>query len=122
MSYQKSVALLSCAFLFSALAPESTKAFTSEAPKWESHEVVERSLTSELNAESFLTHPKSNAVSPPDTEGPVITATAPADVTVYGCYDDLTFSGGAMGKPTYSVYDDCGSAAVTETYSDSFAF
>lgn len=122
MSYQKSVALLSCAFLFSALAPESTKAFTSEAPKWESHEVVERSLTSELNAESFLTHPKSNAVSPPDTEGPVITATAPADVTLYGCYDDLTFSGGAMGKPTYSVYDDCGSAAVTETYSDSFAF
>ncbi len=122
MSYQKSVALLSCAFLFSALAPESTKAFTSEAPKWESHEVVERSLTPGLNAEFFLTHPKSNAVSPPDTEGPVITATAPADVTLYGCHDDLTFSEGAMGKPTYSVYDDCGSAAVTKTYSDSFAY
>ena len=121
MSYQKSVALLCCAFLFSALVPEQAKAFNAElsnpesANLTESHSLSTGSATNALLSEVFF-------VSPPDVDGPVITITPPADVVLYGCHDDLTFSEGAMGKPNFTVYDECGSATVVQTISDSFEY
>ena len=59
---------------------------------------------------------------PPDTEGPTLTITPPSDVNLTGCYSDFTYSIAAMGKPGYVAYDDCGTATVTETISDTYVY
>ena len=121
MSYQKSVALLCCAFLISALVPDQAKAFTSELSISGSVEPT-KSHSFSAEKEEFVLSIETTFASPPDTEGPVITITPPSDVTLFGCYGDLTFSLGSMGKPQYTVYDDCGSASVVQTHADSFTY
>ena len=122
MSYQKSVALLCCAFLFSTLVPELIKASTSEATNWVSTEVAERTSTPESKSVTNGTPSDAPNTLPPDDEGPVITATPPADVVLYGCHADFTYSEGAMGKPDFNVTDDCGTVVVVSTYVDDYAY
>ena len=111
MSYQKSVALLSCLFTFSVISltgaahPEILPSKTG----------IESTSTVEFN------HPEADIstslvfnailVAPPDTTGPTINIiTPPADVNLVGCFADFTYSEAAMGCPQYSAYDECGQA------------
>ena len=114
MSYQKSVALLSCCLMFSiSFANLALTSVTGTPSGFESG--MSRVKTSAAPSAASL-------ILPPDTEGPTLTITPPSDVNLTGCYSDFTYSIAAMGKPGYVAYDDCGTATVTETISDTYVY
>ena len=106
MSYQKSVALLCCLFTFSVIS------LTGAAHP----EILPSKSGTETTSTVGLDHPEADnsaslvfnalLVAPPDTTGPTITITPPADVNLVGCFADFTYSEAAMGKPQYSAYDE----------------
>ena len=122
MSYQKSVALLSCCLLFSmsfvnlALASVTESTFGTHSGDPEVT-IADVGIPSDVVASSALF---SNL--PPDTEGPTLTINPPSDVNLSGCYSDFTYSIAAMGKPGYVAYDECDTATVTETITDTFVY
>ncbi|MBK13027.1 MAG: hypothetical protein CL849_05790, partial [Crocinitomicaceae bacterium] len=122
MSYQKSVVLLSCCLLFSITIANQAFASLTGTPSGDSPgllevtaESIENPLGVEVNSALF-------SVLPPDEEGPTITIDPPSDVNLTGCWSDFTYSIAAMGKPGYSVQDDCGEATVTETVEDTYTY
>ena len=122
MSYQKSVALLSCCLLFSttfvnlalASVTGTPAGVTSDGPSV-TLETTGSESGAEINSALFSSLP-------PDTEGPTLTITPPSDVNLTGCYSDFTYSVAAMGKPGYVASDDCGTATVTESISDTYLY
>ena len=122
MSYQKSVVLLSCCLLFSITFVNHAIASVTGTPSGVSPgfpevsvESIENPSGNELNSALF-------SVFPPDVEGPTITIDPPNDVNLTGCWSDFTYSIAAMGKPGYSVEDDCGEATITETREDTYVY
>ena len=121
MSYQKSVALLSCCLLFTTTFLSTALASTTNTP------VGGDSGTPGVNAETPHHEVAASPAAllfavPPDTEGPTITITPPNDVNLMGCYSDFTYSYAAMGKPGYTAYDECGTATITETITDTYIY
>ena len=121
MSYQKSVALLSCCLLFTTTFLSTALASTTNTP------VGGDSGTPGVNAETLHHEVAASPAAllfavPPDTDGPTITITPPNDVNLVGCYSDFTYSYAAMGKPGYTAYDECGTATITETITDTYIY
>ena len=121
MSYQKSVALLSCCLLFTTTFLSTALASTMNTP------VGGDSGTPGVNAETLHHEVAASPAAllfavPPDTDGPTITITPPNDVNLVGCYSDFTYSYAAMGKPGYTAYDECGTATITETITDTYIY
>ena len=122
MSYQKSVALLSCCLLFSMSFVNLALASVTGTPSGVNSDgvnVTQGTTGSDSGAEL---NPAMFSALPPDTEGPTLTITPPSDVNLTGCWSDFTYSIAAMGKPSYTAYDECGTATVTETINDTYVF